>query len=193
MAGCDSDDVAAVYCMCMPGVSITSLLRHHSNLFTARNCSYYPSKNGATLERSWCHTRATCCCVDVFVSARMSDSYPLPSTRSVQADVALNTSASTLHWNQVCISKLFFLLRNSCLSFSCFGLLLQLVVKEIKILSALHLPSTETYIKWLPRLNFASAGVLVSSQCRCLVADPVSSADSLITDAAVSALHVSCQ
>ncbi len=44
---------------------------------------------------------------------------------------------------------------------------------------------THRYTKWSPRLNYASAGVPVSSQCWCLMAAPVSSTDGFITDSTV--------
>ena len=114
MPGCD--DVAAVYCMYVPGVSITTLLRHHYNTVTAMGCSYNPLKNSSTLEWCRCRTRAVCWSVDVCMSVCVRDSHPLPSTRGIQVKVALNASVLTLHWTQVCISQFVF---SCCLQYFC--------------------------------------------------------------------------
>jgi hypothetical protein len=143
------------YCMCMPGVSIMRLLHHHCNSVTSMVCSYNPLKSRSSLEWCQCHARAACWCVDVCVSVRMRDSHwhPLPSTHSIQVEVAHNASALS----QVCISQLLFLLIAiifhviKLLLVVVFGLLLQRAVKEIEKLPASYLLAGSSWVLFDPQ------------------------------------------
>ncbi len=154
--GCNH--VTAVYCMYVPGVSITTLLHHHCKAVTAMDCLYKPLTDRSTLE--WCQgrTRAACWCVEACVSMRMSD----------------------LHWIQVCILKLllFFLI---AMLFHVTKLLLvavfelQWFMKEIERLAASCLLADSSVVLADPLFMTICCYVSHGSACTCshaLMASP---------------------